>query len=311
MPTKPIYAINNPEILLKRIQTSFPQLTWLEYQYINHGWDHEIIILDKKLVFRFPNSQEYLTAFKDETHLLSFLNGKTKIRIPNYLYIAKDYSFGGYLMIQGTELTEPLFDALTSSDKTIIAKQIAQFLSDLHTISKEEIEHYHISLEKPFDGYAGLEKDSEIYLKTRLTPLEYDSMRKVFSDIAQIEMQNKVSVLTHGDFSPRHIIWNATTKQIGIIDFSDRSFADQSIDFAELYSYGSHFVEQIYNCYTGPKDPEFLERVRLYQKRVGIFFLVDSFRTKKIDYKEAKKFSIKPSNSNFFTVPLSERLRFF
>jgi aminoglycoside 2''-phosphotransferase len=54
--------VNNTEhqkSLLKKISDEFPHIAWSSYRYVDEGWDHEVIILDEKIVFRFPTDQQY------------------------------------------------------------------------------------------------------------------------------------------------------------------------------------------------------------------------------------------------------------
>lgn len=273
--------------LLERIHAEFPDLSWSTHRYLNNGWDHEVIILDEKLVFRFPNSPEYLKLLEDEVALLGFLDTKVNIKIPQYEFVAADHSFAGYPLIRGSELTESIFAGMSEQDRASIASQFAGFFTALHTIDVPVLEKYHVSRETPFEYE--IKNLSEKYLKPQLTAEEYQKVERVIAEFEQINIDELPKALIHNDLSPKHILWDAENQSVGIIDFSDRCIADPALDFAGLYSYNSVFVEQVYALYEGFKDPEFLNRAKTYQRQVGVFMLADSFRTQKISFEEAKR----------------------
>jgi aminoglycoside 2''-phosphotransferase len=288
MPTKPVLATNNPEILLNRIKQEFPEITWSDYKFINVGWDHEVVQLDNEYIFRFPNSHEYLPVLRGEIELLEYLGGKTKARIPSYEFVAKDFSFGGYKILPGKELSLELFTSLYEGQQDIIAKDIADFLSDLHSIPVKELERFSVGSEKPFGGYEKVDELAVKYLKPTLSAEEYDTVTEMVADINRVKRYRQPACLTHGDIAPKHLIWDDPNEIVGFIDFSDRSISDPAIDFAELYTYGEKFVDLVYKLYRGPdKHPQFLTRAKAYMKAIGVNSLVNVYRTDRIKSKEA------------------------
>lgn len=288
MPSVRYLETNNPNRLLHRIADEFPEISWNIHKYINHGWDHEVIILDDTLVFRFPNSSEYLPALKDEIRLLDYLSSKIDCHIPRYLYVAGDSSFAGYEIIQGAELTTELFENLSDEDQMTIAKQTAKFLTQLHTIRLDEIERFNVTHADLKAEAEKLRINAKQHLPTSLNAQEYQHVLSVLDEFDAILDSEHPLALIHNDFSPNHILWDMTAKEIGIIDFSDRAISDPAFDFAELFLYGKSFVEDVYSSYQGPKDDMLLARAATYLKRVGVYMLCDSFLTGKMSYEKAK-----------------------
>src|SRR5476651_1776575 len=116
---------SDPIELLGRIKEAFPDISWSKYQYLDEGWDHEVIILDDKLVFRFPNDPEYLKLLKTEIKVLHDLQPLvSSVNIPNYSYMASNYLFAGYQFLEGHTLTLAYFDTLSATDHAVIAKKL-------------------------------------------------------------------------------------------------------------------------------------------------------------------------------------------
>ncbi len=288
MPSVRDLETNDPNVLLKRITEEFPEVNWSAYEFINHGWDHEVIILDDKLVFRFPASSEYLPGLEDEVRLLDHLSSKIDFRIPRYKYVARDRSFAGYGIIPGIELTEEAFAELSDEDRAILAAQLAKFLTGLHTVTVNELQQFNVSHVDLKAEAQKLRAQAKQYLRPVLTEQEHQHALNVLSDFDALLGSDYPLALTHNDISPKHIIWNQATKQVGIIDFSDRAISDPAFDFTELFLYGRSFTETVYEAYAGPKDDNFLDRATIYLKRIGVYMLIDSFLTDRISYKEAK-----------------------
>lgn len=279
----------SPEALLQRIRVSFPDLKWSGYTYLDEGWDHEVIILDNKYVFRFPGDEEYLRLLKNEVKILERLKPFVDIRIPQYRFIAPDFSFAGYPIVPGQTLKKEIFDALPAAVRTEIAKQLAGFLSSAHGFLQ-----HNPDLAPLIRSYMKQDQQETIdqakkYLEGVLTDQEYAIVHDILADVDKLLKQKLPAVFLHGDVYSRHLLWNDTDKRLGIIDFSDMNLGDPACDFAELFEYGDDFVHQVYSHYTGPKDEMFLERAWKYQRWVGVFMMTDHFMYHKTSFEVARE----------------------
>lgn len=288
MPSLRDLEAKDASILLSRIKGAFPNLSWKTFEYINHSWDHEIIILDNKAVFRFPASSEYLPLLHNEVRLLNHLSDTVPVSIPHYIFVPTDYSFAGYKIIPGVELTESVFRELDTGAKDTVASQLASFLSHLHNQPLSDLRQFNVTTADLKKESIMLRAQADKYLKTKLTTQEYKDALDALDELDRVIATQLPAVLTHNDLSPKHILWDDSSQQIGIIDFSDRAIADPAFDFTELFLYGRDFAQKVYDLYEGPKDSQFLGRAVIYLKRMGIYMLVDSFLTDRITYKVAK-----------------------
>jgi len=270
-------ALSRPEELLQRIKAEFPDITWETYAFFDHGWDHEVIILDGRWVFRFPLESEYAEALKDEIALLAFLGKRLSVPIPQYTRIAQDLSFGGYEAVPGTELKEPRLQTFTEENRQRAVTQIARFLTSLHTIPIEEVRPFHVDSYNYLDDFDELRNGADTHLSGYLSAEDYAQVQKIISKVAALPREGLPAVLIHNDISAEHILWDERTGQIGVIDFSDRVIGDPALDFGGLFVYGEAFVRAVYDTYEGPKDEQFLDRAKLYYQRFGIFMMIDSF----------------------------------
>jgi aminoglycoside 2''-phosphotransferase len=283
------YPPSKPETLLSRIHAAFPELTWKSYKLITEGWDHEVIILDNQTVFRFPNDEHYAAALRTEIAVLRKLRLLSKIAIPDYTYIANDYSFAGYPIIPGKLLHKKLFDDLHAAQQQALARQLADFLTTLHRISTEDQDWAALPNSYVPDDQIKIKQLAVTHLAQALSEQDYAGVQHILAEVDSLVTRQTPIVLLHGDVYSAHLLWDGAHNTLGLIDFSDMARGDPAIDFAELYEYGSRFVGQVYELYNGPKDETFLERAWVYQQWVGVYMMTDHFVTHKTSFAVARK----------------------
>lgn len=257
---------------LFRIKEEFPKIKWKKHRYLTHGWDHVIIILDDKVVFRTPKSvpKDLQDEFFDEIKLLNYLKKKVRVGIPEYVYISKDKSIAGYKLLAGRELKPSEFKRLSNSGKETIAKQLAGFITALHVTPKSSIKNYNVRIENDQKRYGELVQNIKKFLFPRLSKKDIQIIEQYFNELKAALSHKYPNVLIHNDLTWEHILWDKKKRQINIIDFSDRAFGDPAADFAGLLEYGQKFTERVFALYKGRKDEHLLERSQLYFKRIPL-----------------------------------------
>lgn len=122
----------NKNTFLKKIKQHFPQIIFKRSRMLTHGWDNVAIILDNAYIFRFPREKQN-EQFKRELALNPLLVKRiTSVPIPHYTLVSKDRSFVGYNLIQGSSVPPKQFRKFASAQKNEIARQLAEFLRELH-----------------------------------------------------------------------------------------------------------------------------------------------------------------------------------
>lgn len=219
------------ELLLAKLELTFPSFEYKECKHIKHGYDHDILIIDG-YVYRFPKTDYYLKQLKSETRLTAYLAKKVNLRFPIYNFVANDGTFARHRFISGAEVTKTTFKNLSKMTLDVITSDIANFLSVLHTIPSSKYQSF---------GF------------------EENKYNKPLGNVPKY-------VPTHSDLDINNMIWS-DTDGLGIIDFGDRCLFDPAYDFTVLPMFGEAFLNDVYRKYIGIKDANFLERVQLYYKR--------------------------------------------
>jgi aminoglycoside 2''-phosphotransferase len=266
------------DFLLCRIREEFPEIKWKNYRYLTHGWDHVIVILDGKIVFRTPKDSRYKNEFKNEIQLLHYLKKKVEVGIPEYNYVSRDRSLAGYNMLMGRELTASRFRRLNASEKGIVAKRLAKFITALHATPKYVIKKFHVKSDNQQKLYKELVRDTKLLLFPRLRKKDVQLIEQYFVELKTALDHNFPNALVHNDLTGEHILWDAKNKQINIIDFSDRAFGDPASDFTGFLEYGLKFTKHVFDLYGGKKDDYMLNRSQLYFKRIPLYVMKDSLQ---------------------------------
>ncbi len=197
---------------------------------------------------------------------------RVKVGIPEYTFVSKDKSFAGYEILNGRELKLSQYKRFTRSEKEKFAKQMAGFLTDLHSTPNSAISKFNINLDNPSKDYKELVVNAKNFLFTRLNKKEVLVAEKYFDELKiALDQSNYQNVLTHSDLTCEHILWDKN--KVNIIDFSDRTFGDPASDFAGLWKYGQKLVNRVYELYKGKKDDQLLHRSQLYFKRIPLFIM--------------------------------------
>lgn len=250
----------NKKYLIRKISVDFPDIKFNTAKMITCGFDHVVLILDNKYVFRFPKNDYYKKKIQVEMRLLSELKKKTN-RIPDYKFVSKDQSFGGYPIIDGKPLSTKRFKELTSQQKTQLANKLAYFLTVLHNIPISKAQNIGLKFEWSHQDELKQYKERRKHLKKVLNQEELlfvDNLMKRY-----VSLKLPENCLVHNDISEDHILVKKNQLS-GIIDFGDSSLNDPAVDFAWFWEWGENFVQKIYKKYNGRKDSGFLSRSQLY-----------------------------------------------
>lgn len=272
--------------LLEAIKKNFPKVAWSTHEFIDDGYDHSIIVLDGKLVFRAPKSVEYRKLLKNEMHLLKYLSKRITASIPTYSYATEDASVAGYPFVHGKELKAHVYKKLSQTEKKKAQKQIAQFLTELHSTPQAQIQKFHVETEDQLKTNVRVLRKVKKQLFPRFTKKDIAATEKYFGEMRQVIKKGYSPTLAHNDLGVGHILWDAKEKQINVIDFSDRALTDPAIDFAGLFNYGQKCVKEVLSQYSGAVDENLYARAELYFKRVAYYRMLDALKGLKKDYKK-------------------------
>lgn len=245
------------------ITEALPELLITELSRNEQGWDNDVLIVNKQLVFRFPKRKEVAAKIMAECMLLDLLKKTQPIALlPDYTPLYNGY--GNFVctyhpLIKGEPLS---VNAIT--DET--ARILGNFLTKLHhldssLLNKAGIKQIH-SLRYWRKLFQLIEKDVFPLLKDN----EKQEVNMLFARYEETITEN-ITHPIHGDLTKANILYHAETKQLGIIDFTDTQLGDPAFDFAGFFwDFGVEFTNKVLEHYNGP------ETAASIMKRVSSFY---------------------------------------
>lgn len=283
----------DPKIYLKQIEQEF-EIKVKKYKYFKWAFGNDVFLINDLYIFRFPRTEGLKKHFKYEIDLLEYLKNKVSIPIPNYTFISKNLDFGGYEGIPWSTLTPSAFKKLSKVKKERIVKDLVTFLNVLHSREIKTFKKFDpISREYFIPIEQRIEKELKEKLFPKLTKGEVQLIEGFYKESKELLTNIPNFTPIHGDFYVYNIVWDNSTSKVGVIDFDDAMIADPARDFEVFCDFGENYIQMAYDMYTGPKDPQFLNRAENYYKMHGIYTLLSSLLGAMISYDYAYKYFFK------------------
>jgi len=277
--------MNLKERLIRRFKKEFSEIKFKKVELITKGWDHDVLVLDNKFIFRFIKERKDKASFAREVNFLNYFGKITNLRIPKYTYLSKDKSFGGYEMIRGKDLSSDIYEKLSEKKKQKLIQELAEFVSLLHRIPYKKARELGFTKVKTWEEDM---RENRKWFRDKFKPIVSKKLSKTENDFV-----NKFTTkfykskyiikptLGHYDLSHDHIIMNENGNIAGIIDFGDLAFADPAYEFNGFYDFDENLPKQIYKLYRGPKDKYFLKRSREHFMHRWIYLMYDGLARRK------------------------------
>ncbi|MBI3385110.1 aminoglycoside phosphotransferase family protein [Candidatus Gottesmanbacteria bacterium] len=265
----------NDEKYLQVIKKIFPAISEEQIEVFDDGWDFVVFLVNKKMTFRFPRRKYYADKLPAEVDFITKFKKLSPVPIPNLkLHADKTLKFPyvTYPFISGVQFKKELAGTFSQEELLTIAKQLAYFLSALHSFPLEKIK----ALRKY--GLEGLKawQNRLKKIKQKVFPFistsEQQWIEKIFNNFFAVMKKSNIKLcVTHSDIMPEHIIVDPHKHTLsGIIDFGDISIGDPALDFTFLNKYGKDFLDKVYDEYKLITDEYFETRRQFYEDRLVV-----------------------------------------
>jgi aminoglycoside 2''-phosphotransferase len=219
------------ERLVGHIRADFPSLAIDSARLVTSGWDHDVIILNEDLVFRFPRDDD--VDLGREIAVLNALRGKTMLAIPRIEYVGTSARYVGYRMLRGQPLTSDRYARRSDVEKAKVADDLARFLFEIHSaISVARARSFGLKLD-----------DHESYVREAagLRARVGDPALVLFIDDTIQEASSRLRLpapqaFLYNDLHGDNMAFDEIDGRLnGIFDFGDVAYGDINRDFATLY----------------------------------------------------------------------------
>jgi aminoglycoside 2''-phosphotransferase len=284
-------------LYLSLISEHLPKLFFHQIEQAG-GQFHDVLIVNREWIFRFPRYREGVNQLIAEAFLLDSLQGKLPLAVPRM--IVKNFeppvpglAFSGHRRIPGETISTKDIQLLSPSGRDSLAGQLAGFLSALHKIPLTEIPQ-NLPGRQSADGeikgpVCDLRADWETFysaVRQKLFHTMRDDARKSVADhfeayLDDPALQTFLPCLRHGDFGGDNLIWDPAWGQAcGVIDFSFCAVGDPAIDLASASTLGDDFFARLSARYEpdAKKRELLLSRARFYRGTFALMEALDGLR---------------------------------
>lgn len=263
------------------IRKQNPNIQEDKIEWYDDGWDFIVAIVDS-LVYRFPRRRDYETKLPLETAFMKHFASLSPIAVPQ-LTLHEDSATGNYVtysFLHGIPFKRKLAEMFPKDKQLLIARQIGNFLSTLHSFPIGKAKEIGIEELNSLQSWTGRLEKIKREVFPNINKEEQEWTIKIFTEFINLIKHNPFRrVVTHSDVMPEHIIVNPDTYILsGIIDFGDILIADPAFDFTFLNKYGKEFLDEAYKAYKLQRDPYFEVRRRFYEDRLVITNLEHSLK---------------------------------
>ncbi len=237
--------------LESRVRDAFPRLAFAKAELNAYGEDNHVLVLDREWIVRAPRDEAHLGRFAAEMNLLDILGRVSPVRVPQYVHVTPDGGMGAYRIIEGAELTPPVFALLGEEARRTALIEIAAFLGVLHALPMETIRQPDGLVQRCWRGeqFAALYRGMRRARIARVAPPAMMARFDAFHEAFETERPFKRR-LAHGDLSDDHILVRADGRLAGIIDFTDAAWGDPAIDFSYFWRLGEDSLDLVLANYT-------------------------------------------------------------
>lgn len=273
--------MNQQQQYFETVRAAYPQLAIQQTEFHEGGQYNDILIVNDRLIFRFPRYPEASASLANETTLLQTIHGRLPLETPDPIYVRfgsriLHENFVGYPMISGEAvniytLTHDYDDAICQ----YLADQLGDFLKALHSFPTD---HLPPQMGMSDDlAYWSVMYDS---IRTKLFSYMSATGRKQVIDHFEPYLSDKSNfdyqlVLRHGDFGTGNILFDiANTKFTGVIDFGSAALGDAAVDLSAVYGWrgrGETLALRMFDRY--PELETMLTRAKFY---AGTFLLQEA-----------------------------------
>ncbi len=249
------------------IKRRFPQLDLSKIEFNKtDGTYSDVAVINNEVAFKFAKFDWSAAYLRNEADVIRFIQGFVTMPLPDVEMIGQNVSRHAY--IKGSPLYRNTLLKLDYRTRDNIAKQIATFLKELHSIPVKKVKLAGIgdsAMNRGRDDWL----DELKTMKIKISPYCTNYVREYLNQITRPVVENKKffefqPVLIHGNLTPNHILFDEASGNVnGIIGFSDAGLGDPAYDFGTLLDHlGENFVRKMFKYY--PASSAFMERARFY-----------------------------------------------
>ena len=253
------------------IHSQFPDVTIDTLRFCGEGSSFCSYAVNETYLYRLGREDESAERLNRERCLLPQLQRQLNVAIPQFQFIGTMENgcvFVVYRMIRGEPFTEEVYEHLPAAAKERVVKQLADFLTVLHTFPVDKAAACLVRERPMLQWCTEFREQAQQKIYPKLSSTERTACEWWFDQyFREATYHAYTPALIHGDLQSRHVFFNPVDECIaGVIDFEDIWMSDPDHELAYLRTeFGEEFGEQLLHRY-GHAHPERLRwKSRLFE----------------------------------------------
>lgn len=264
--------------LLAYLKDLLPDLHINKYRKLSGGWNSDILLLNEKVVCRFPTTRYAKGKMLKEIELLKHMNSYP-VSVPQYEYFhQKEPIFGTYRYIEGVPLKNSKSrgrQMITDFSKILLFnKAHSSEFKNLPNMDKFTPKEWQRKMEKLILSF-------QDELAPTIQQEFFDNLMGAVRECLNSLTSNDMSFV-HGDLSKDNVIISGNHQRVkGILDWADSSIGDVALDLAAIVDDIEELsASVISNILYKMVDHVPIERVMMYRAISPLYFAFFISRTR-------------------------------
>jgi aminoglycoside 2''-phosphotransferase len=258
--------VDIPSRYLQTIRAVYPNLPLDHLELNQDGLVNDIVIINRKLVCRFPRTKRAKDILAHEARVLDVARRHAGLPLPHFEHLEED--FASYSLIEGEPLSRETLLRISIPLQNRIVEQLSTFLGRLHGIPKGALDDAGVSLSganRTREDWLSFYEQLERVLFPHLWRHQREWVSEHFAPVLEGELDLHFEpALIHGDLATYHVLLDPSARRLsGVIDFGTAGLGDPATDIATLlHYYGESIVRRMEPTY--PQLPNLIDRARFW-----------------------------------------------
>lgn len=256
---------------LELVKAEIGEVTYQTIEFINTGYEKDVVILDKTNVISFYRDGFHFDTYHARQELIRRLGKHAEIVLPESLYVSHTEDFVIENYVPGYRIT-PQYVEENKKNAKQIGRLVGRFLRQLHTVPEQGL-NLHTRFEQ--DVRNDMEQGLSL-LETKLSRIEMNQIMEFLSMYYEISGSTQTCIV-HGDFHYDNVLWDEEAGRLGVIDFSEGGIEDPALDFMYMCYYPEEFRREVFDEY-GSIEKNLYERSKVYNRIYGLYDMVETLQ---------------------------------
>ena len=264
------------ERALSIIKESYTETKFEDFSIVGSGFGSFVIESNDGIIFRIAKNLETAKQYVMECKVLPQLMKYLDLNIPNPIWhmfnaTSAPYGIMAYRKLEGNSIDPIVFNKLNQRNRSVIAKEVANFIVSIHQLPYERLGLEGVpKMKTDKKTLAALREDTLEFLKRKLTAEEYRKMEDWWEELSSDDNFFRYKpTLCHGDAWHENILVDDDYSHvIGVIDFSNMVIGDPAVDLAPQIYLGKEFYDLVLHEYTKVfgDDKTINQRIKRHQE---------------------------------------------